>query len=133
MTQPWWDKYEASPSGHQEYQTNSEIPPNVPTYMTRFHSWWMTQRRDNPSQIWLIGWLSAIWLSIPTNLFWHTTISQAYVDGILIDYLLPKISLSDCLMIGFLVSWGWVYRQSLSFDEVKSFFVNNAAANEICA
>lgn len=42
---------------------------------------------------------------IPTNLFFKTAASTAYVHGLLVDYLLPKLYPSDILVIILLLLW----------------------------
>ena len=51
---------------------------------------------------WLIAFLIFF---IPTNLFFKFTIPTAYVDGLLVDYLLPKIYASDLIILSMLAMW----------------------------
>lgn len=51
-------------------------------------------------------WLTAgVIFLIPSNLFVKMAESSAYVNGLLVDYLLPKFYLSDVLIITLLLVW----------------------------
>lgn len=50
---------------------------------------------------------------IPTNLAYHWYQPQAYVNGKLIDYLLPRLYLTDVLIITLLILWLWRSRKSV--------------------
>jgi O-antigen ligase len=45
------------------------------------------------------GLLLALVFLIPTNLFFKLTEQTAYVDGLLVDYLIPKVYLQDILIL----------------------------------
>ncbi len=49
--------------------------------------------------------LSLLILTLPLNLFLKFYIEQAYVNGLLIDYLIPKIFLSDLVLYLLLFAW----------------------------
>lgn len=49
--------------------------------------------------------LSAILFLIPSNLFYVLSESTAYVHGLRVDYLLPKLYLTDILILGLLGWW----------------------------
>lgn len=42
---------------------------------------------------------------VPTNLFLKFLVDRAYVGGILVDYLLPKLYLSDIFVFLLIISW----------------------------
>ena len=48
---------------------------------------------------------SLVLLFLPVNLAKHFIFNFAYVDGILVDYLIPTIYLTDILIWGLLLSW----------------------------
>jgi O-antigen ligase len=61
--------------------------------------------------------------SIPSNLFFKFAVDQAYITGLLVDYLLPKFYLSDIFIVGLLVWWGssldfkkWSFRKVRKWD-----------------
>ncbi len=54
---------------------------------------------------WYIGLLCLLIFFIPSNLFYKFDISHAYVHGLLVDYLIPKLYLSDLPIIGLLLLW----------------------------
>lgn len=49
--------------------------------------------------------LSAIIFLVPSNLFIKIAVDQAYVNGLLVDYLIPKFYLSDIFIIILLLLW----------------------------
>ena len=61
---------------------------------------------------------------IPSNLAYHLTNFQfdnAIIDGILVDYLIPKLFLTDILIIGLLVSWVFTNHKSLIINLRQRF------------
>lgn len=48
---------------------------------------------------------SLLIFTLPMNLFLKTGIEQAYVSGLLIDYLIPKLYLSDLILWALLLCW----------------------------
>lgn len=54
--------------------------------------------------------IGGIIFTIPSNLFYIVNDNVAYVHGLRLDYLLPKIYLSD-LLIGLFIAWLWFSRQ----------------------
>lgn len=51
-----------------------------------------------------IKWLLAgLVFFLPTNLFFKLSLNQAYVNGLLVDYLIPKFYVSDLFMLGLLL------------------------------
>ncbi|MBU0978636.1 MAG: hypothetical protein ABIJ33_02430 [Patescibacteria group bacterium] len=51
------------------------------------------------AQVLLVAWL----IYLPVNLFWKFDIDSAYVNGRLVDYLIPKIFVTDILMVSFVL------------------------------
>ncbi len=49
--------------------------------------------------------LSLLIFAIPLNLFLKLSLASAYVDGLLIDYLIPKLYLSDIILWALLLNW----------------------------
>src|SRR5690606_28662361 len=50
--------------------------------------------------------LLALWIfTIPTNLFWKMLPNFGFVGGLQIDYLIPKLYLSDLVSIGLICVW----------------------------
>ena len=54
-------------------------------------------------QRWIFYWLVFL---IPSNLAKHWPQSWSYVNGILVDYLIPTVYLTDILVVALLVLWG---------------------------
>ncbi|HYD34529.1 MAG TPA: O-antigen ligase family protein [Vitreimonas sp.] len=52
------------------------------------------------------GLIAAIIFTAPFNLFFKLTISDAYVHGLLVDYLIPKFYISDLFILALLMWWG---------------------------
>ncbi len=58
--------------------------------------------------------LAIIVFLIPSNLFFKFFVDSAYVHGLLIDYLLPKIYLSDIFLFALFVVWFYeIWRKKL--------------------
>lgn len=64
--------------------------------------------------------LSLLIFTIPLNLFLKLGESSAYVDGLLIDYLIPKLYLSDIVLWALLLNWLRLRLQKRSFN-LKNF------------
>ena len=47
--------------------------------------------------------LIAVVVTIPSNLFFKLGLKSAYVNGLLVDYLIPKIHLLDCFLLLFFI------------------------------
>ena len=56
----------------------------------------------NRIQTWLFAVLIFLW---PSNLFFKFAEENGYVHGLLVDYLLPKIHVSDLLIASLLLCW----------------------------
>ncbi len=54
---------------------------------------------------WYITLLCVTIFLIPSNLFFKFDISHAYVHGLLVDYLIPKLYLSDLPIFAILILW----------------------------
>ncbi len=53
-------------------------------------------------------WLTAVLISlIPSNLFLKFFVDSAYVHGLLVDYLIPKLFVSDLVIFALLGLWLW--------------------------
>lgn len=63
--------------------------------------------------------LSLLIFTIPLNLFLKLGESSAYVDGLLIDYLIPKLYLSDIVLLALLLNWLRLGLQKKSFNLKK--------------
>ncbi len=53
---------------------------------------------------WLLAFLIFL---IPSNLFLKFWVEEAYVHGLLVDYLLPKVYVSDLVILAILGLWSW--------------------------
>ncbi|MBD3250710.1 MAG: hypothetical protein GF381_04045 [Candidatus Pacebacteria bacterium] len=60
---------------------------------------------------------------IPTNLFLKLGESQAYINGLLVDYLIPKLYLSDLILLGLLISLAlsenFIWPKTISLKKLK--------------
>jgi hypothetical protein len=63
--------------------------------------------------------LSLFIFTIPLNLFLKLSLGSAYVDGLLIDYLIPKLYLSDIVLWILLLNWLRLGLQKKSFNLKK--------------
>lgn len=65
------------------------------------------------------SWLFAVLIFVlPSNLFLKFAEESGYVSGLLVDYLLPKLYLSDLVIFGLFICWGielFQKRRTLSF------------------
>lgn len=61
--------------------------------------------------------IALLFFSIPSNLFLKFFESSAYVNGLLVDYLIPKFYLSDIFIICLLVLW---FIEKLFFKKISS-------------
>jgi O-antigen ligase len=50
-------------------------------------------------------WVALLIVTIPSNLFLKWGVDAAYVDGLLVDYLIPKLYLSDLVVVALLGTW----------------------------
>lgn len=84
------------------------------------------QQRVSQFYSWL---LAAIIFLTPTNLFLKFWLEQAYVKGLLVDYLIPKFYLSDVIIL--LLVGGWVvttrfkFKRWLVAKNIKLFLQKN--------
>lgn len=51
--------------------------------------------------------ISLLIFFLPSNLFSYCCENQAYIHGLLVDYLLPKIYVTDFIIIALLITLGW--------------------------
>lgn len=74
-------------------------------------------------QSWLLAILIFVW---PSNLFLKFAEPTGYVHGLLVDYLLPKLYLSDLVIFALLVSWGVEYLSKRNVKLKAPFYVGVA-------
>jgi hypothetical protein len=59
----------------------------------------------------MVNWFSlsvaSLIFLVPSNLFYKFTFAEAYVRGLQVDYLIPKLYLNDIALIVVLVCWLW--------------------------
>ena len=67
--------------------------------------------------------LSLIIFTLPINLFWKISLSNAYVHGFLVDYLIPKVYLVEIFSIIFVAFETWSFRKKI-FEEIKKIKLN---------
>lgn len=60
---------------------------------------------------------------IPSNLFLKFAVPSAYVNGLLVDYLLPKLYLSDIPIFLLLLGWAWEAKQHIQFKNISRQFL----------
>jgi hypothetical protein len=73
----------------------------------------------------LSGWAAAIIFFIPVNVFYVLNPGGGYNNGLRIDYLLGKVYLTDILIVGFLCTVCWIYRERLFTGLRKRLAKNN--------
>lgn len=69
---------------------------------------------------WYIALLCMVIFLIPSNLFLKFDPSHAYVHGLLVDYLIPKLYLSDLPILAILGLWFKVSLEKKRFHDVKN-------------
>jgi len=65
--------------------------------------------------------LSALIFFIPSNLFFKFFVPSGYVNGLLIDYLIPKIYFSECILLVLLSVWSVENFRSIYFSFLKKY------------
>lgn len=80
----------------------------------------------NNQRLWQLLLGSIVFL-VPSNLFFKLSLQGAYIHGILSDYLIPKIYLSDIFIWSLLILWGiktksWRYFTQLKWKSPWIFF-----------
>ncbi len=70
---------------------------------------------------------------IPSNLFLKFFENTAYVSGLQIDYLIPKLYLADILAGSFVLLWYWNRRQRFSLKQVRQSVQSWIKTNSVLA
>ena len=80
-------------------------------------------KRNNLNNLVLNSLIGIIIFLLPTNFFLKLFESGAYVNGLRIDYLIPKLYLSDIFILILLLFWliNWFKRNSLKNKTWKLF------------
>jgi hypothetical protein len=70
---------------------------------------------------------------IPSNLAYHWILDKSYVTGILVDYRIPKLYLSDMLIIGLIFWWVLKNAHKVGLEKLKQKITNNRAIASLIA
>ncbi len=67
---------------------------------------------------WFSGLIASLFVVIPMNLFWQIPFGSAYVHGLRVDYLIPKLYLSWIVAVVLLLSWWWSNREKVLISKI---------------
>jgi hypothetical protein len=87
---------------------------------------WCPWQRKNSKHNWWEKFknllLLATVISFSANLFFKLSLSEAYINGLLVDYLIPKIYLFDCLLILDLIIFYFLEKNYQILKKIKLKF-----------
>ncbi|MEO8581639.1 MAG: hypothetical protein ABI425_03580 [Patescibacteria group bacterium] len=77
--------------------------------------------------------LVCVWIfTAPTNLFWKILPNFGFVSGLQIDYLIPKLYLSDIVGLAIVGTWFWqVWQEKVLGRKFKNFQLTKAVLSKI--